>query len=509
MPGRTIVPPLIRIGPRLIATTILTPHEQQQHALDSLQDFDLFAFLCGRQSGKTTLLSQISVTEFMRAKAKIIYTAPSANQTRAYFHPIMSALLPLEAAGMVHINRGERLITWPGTDAMIWARTANNVNSIRGENCDYLIADECVLLDPSIWLEVGPAMLGVRDGKFICTSTPPSVLERSQLRLEHHTYWMDLMEKAQSDPDWLYMNFPTRTNPGITESAYGKLISRMSSLAIRQEIYAEWIREHPRSLWKQDMIRERPCPPIEEFVRIIVGVDPSGTKRGDEAGVVAAGLLPDGTAQVIEDNSDRMSPNEWATEAVSTYHRLEADLIVAEVNFGGDMVDRHYRGSGPPRASRGGPRVTREVGPRRPRRGEIRTEEGLPLARPAGPGAGAVALEPHQHLVARTDRRRGVRPHRPADPRRRPACHRMKGNTGFLFPFSDSVWIKTRDGDPFVRQVFDRHYSRSHYARQLTLNPTTLRRQDGSDALVLRTITDLLILATKFRMDLPSRGSDL
>ena len=77
----------------------------------------------------------------------------------------MSALLPLEAAGLVHINRGERLITWPGTDAMIWARTANNVNSIRGENCDYLIADECVLLDPSIWLEVGPAMLAVRDGK--------------------------------------------------------------------------------------------------------------------------------------------------------------------------------------------------------------------------------------------------------------------------------------------------------------------------------------------------------
>ena len=70
MRGRTIVPPLIRIGSRLIATTILTPHEEQQKALDSLQEFNRMALLCGRQSGKTTLLQQISVTEFAGRKGE-------------------------------------------------------------------------------------------------------------------------------------------------------------------------------------------------------------------------------------------------------------------------------------------------------------------------------------------------------------------------------------------------------------------------------------------------------
>ena len=29
--------------------------------------------------------------------------------------------------------------------------------------------------------------------------------------------------------------------------------------------------------------------------------------------------------------------------------------------------------------------------------------------------------------------------------------------------FGASVWLETRDGDPTVRSVFDRHYSRRHY----------------------------------------------
>ena len=36
----------------------------------------------------------------------------------------------------------------------------------------------------------------------------------------------------------------------------------------------------------------------------------------------------------------RGTPNQWASDAIATYHRLKADRIVAEANQGGDMV-RH------------------------------------------------------------------------------------------------------------------------------------------------------------------------
>ena len=42
---------------------------------------------------------------------------------------------------------------------------------------------------------------------------------------------------------------------------------------------------------------------------------------------------------MLEDASiDGMSPSGWAGKAVALFHRLKADCLVAEVNFGGDMV---------------------------------------------------------------------------------------------------------------------------------------------------------------------------
>ena len=75
-----------------------------------------------------------------------------------------------------------------------------------------------------------------------------------------------------------------------------------------------------------------------------MGVDPTGTKSGDECGIVAAGVDADGIGYVLQDESEGgLSPDGWASKVVSTYDRLMADRIVAEVNFGGDMVESTIR----------------------------------------------------------------------------------------------------------------------------------------------------------------------
>lgn len=40
---------------------------------------------------------------------------------------------------------------------------------------------------------------------------------------------------------------------------------------------------------------------------------------------------------------------------------------------------------------------------------------------------------------------------------------RGKAGLQIALPLTREVWIETRDGDPSVRAVFDRHYSRLHY----------------------------------------------
>jgi phage terminase large subunit-like protein len=87
---------------------------------------------------------------------------------------------------------------------------------------------------------------------------------------------------------------------------------------------------------------------VPPLVRIVVGVDPAGSTRvgSDETGLVVAGLSYTGHIFVLEDCTDRYSPAKWAAKAHSLYEKWEADAIVAEKNYGGDMVRHTLETSG-------------------------------------------------------------------------------------------------------------------------------------------------------------------
>ena len=62
--------------------------------------------------------------------------------------------------------------------------------------------------------------------------------------------------------------------------------------------------------------------------------------KADDIGIVAAGLGLDGRVYVLGDHSVNMGPAGWGRMAVQAYYQHEANLLVAERNFGGAMV--HY-----------------------------------------------------------------------------------------------------------------------------------------------------------------------
>lgn len=120
----------------------------------------------------------------------------------------------------------------------------------------------------------------------------------------------------------------------------------------RQELMGEIITEMAGALWSYLWIEPYRMDQIPAMVRVVVGVDPSG--GGDEIGIMAAGKVkspcPCGDEDsrgphfcVIRDASMMGSPEAWARRVVDTYHHLEADRVVAERNFGGDMVESTIR----------------------------------------------------------------------------------------------------------------------------------------------------------------------
>lgn len=108
----------------------------------------------------------------------------------------------------------------------------------------------------------------------------------------------------------------------------------------------QYVADVDGALWTLEQIEscrigaEDQLPPMK---RVVIAVDPSGAsgeedKRSDEIGIVAAGLGNDGVAYVLGDHSLRDGPEKWGKVAVAAYHKHMADRIVAERNYGGEMV---------------------------------------------------------------------------------------------------------------------------------------------------------------------------
>ena len=77
---------------------------------------------------------------------------------------------------------------------------------------------------------------------------------------------------------------------------------------------------------------------VDPIRRSVVGVDPSGSVDADRQGIVVAGLGGDGHGYVLADRSCNLTPEGWGRRAVETALEYEADRIIVEANYGGDMA---------------------------------------------------------------------------------------------------------------------------------------------------------------------------
>jgi phage terminase large subunit-like protein len=109
----------------------------------------------------------------------------------------------------------------------------------------------------------------------------------------------------------------------------------------RQEISGHLLEDVEGALWSMEMIETTRAEAAPELRRVVVAVDPPGGHGGDaaEAGIVVAGRSLDNHGYVLADLSGQYSPDGWARRAIQAYEDFKADAIVAEVNYGGDMVE--------------------------------------------------------------------------------------------------------------------------------------------------------------------------
>jgi predicted phage terminase large subunit-like protein len=116
----------------------------------------------------------------------------------------------------------------------------------------------------------------------------------------------------------------------------------------RQELYAELINDMDGALWTPSLIdskRENVINITEKITNVIVAVDPAVTSgdSSDETGVVVVGKDSNNEYYVLDDKSGKYKPDQWGQLAIDLFYQWDADRIVAEVNNGGDLVEKLIR----------------------------------------------------------------------------------------------------------------------------------------------------------------------
>ena len=154
--------------------------------------------------------------------------------------------------------------------------------------------------------------------------------------------------------DYIGMQINPRDNVTNLSPDYLKSLESMSARMRKRFLEGEFADATANALFPQDVIDmwRKVGGQLPNMVRIVIGVDPSGSgdvnnEDNDAIGIMVVGLGTDGNAYLMEDCTVKAGPGTWGRVVASAYERHAADVIVGETNYGGAMVGYVVRTAAP------------------------------------------------------------------------------------------------------------------------------------------------------------------
>lgn len=289
----------------------------------------VFCYLAGRGSGKTRSASEwLDEQARMSPRgAQVLVAGRTPSDVDSFMLNGPGGLLT-NHPDIIYIPSKRRLI-WPnGVVGII--RSGANPEEFRGFSGEIAWLDEFAAWDFSeeCWSNLILSLRERRPRVFISTTPRP----------------IKILKHIMKMPKTINVVASTLENKANLADIFIETVVEpmMSTRLGRQELSAEILDKIDGALWEFETIDSKRLPEsdaLPDLVRVVVAVDPQGTKKdGAMTGVVVAGISIDGHVYVLADGSINGRPSEWATRAISLYRTHMADKIIAEKNFGGDMV---------------------------------------------------------------------------------------------------------------------------------------------------------------------------
>jgi phage terminase large subunit-like protein len=320
----------------------LTSEDPRFRDEDHFNNWLTWIALAGRGWGKTRAGSEWVRGRIKRGNGIIHAVAPTKGDVRGVMVEGDSGLLQVcSKDDRTHSGDYLGFPEWsPTNNTATWANgskvrffSAEDPERLRGPQCHAAWCDElCSWRNAQeTWdmLQFG-LRLGKKPQVFITTTPKPTKLIRNIIK----------------SPTTVRSSGSTFDNAAnLADSFITKISEDFEGTRLgRQELYAEVLDEASGALWNRALLEncEVDANQVPTLSRIVVAIDPAVTANieSDMTGIVVAGVDVNGHAYVLEDATDRLTPQGWASKAVSLFQKYHADRIVAERNQGGDMVRR-------------------------------------------------------------------------------------------------------------------------------------------------------------------------
>lgn len=280
----------------------------------------------GRGSGKTRTGSE-TTHKATKVTPRIGLIAPTGPDFRETMVEGRSGLLATA-------RPGERPTWEPSRKRLVWPNgcvgqgfSAEEPDRLRGPEHGYIWADEPAHypLVEEVWSNMEFGLRVGSNPKVVITSTPKP------------TKWM---KAIAASPVSVVHRVSTYLNAhNLAEAFKRNVMEKHEGTRLgRQELYGEIIDDVEGALWSYGIIDWVETAP--HLDRIVVSVDPAGSTdvRADETGIVVVGRK--GSDQyVLADYTGKFTPEQWGRKTWDAYEEFSADLIVAEKNYGGLMVE--------------------------------------------------------------------------------------------------------------------------------------------------------------------------
>ena len=299
----------------------------------------VWLILAGRGFGKTRTGAE-AILEWVKSGLcrRLALVAPTAGDARDVMVEGESGIIAVSQADgfPAFYEPSKRRITWPN-GAIATLYSAEEPDRLRGPQHDGGWCDEIAVWDDAVatWdmLQFG-MRLGGRPRIVVTTTPRPVPIVRKLIGSDTTTVTRG---STFDNSENLAPAFLTAIRAAYEGTRLG-----------RQELFAELLEDNPGALWKLaqiDALRVAHAP--SEMKRVGVGVDPavSTNADSDETGIIAAGVAScrcKGPEElhgfVFDDRSGIYTPDGWAKAVAGAYHDATADVVVPEVNNGGDLV---------------------------------------------------------------------------------------------------------------------------------------------------------------------------